>query len=110
MLDFLLPAGLLDGEPLNWFAFVSRAGEAGGAEAPRVLILESFAEGAAFVSRYAADFRYLTDTGYPSREAAVEDCANEFGHALGVWTPIPEGETNLEAYVRLQVAGHTSGA
>ena len=110
MLEFLLPAGLLAGEPLNWYAIIRpesfrpppgadepRAAPE-GAE-PRVLLFESFQEGLVFISRYAGDLAYITDTGYPNREDAVADCAEEFGEDLGQWTPIPDDVEDLERYV-----------
>ena len=119
MLEFLLPPGLIDGEPLDWYAVVRPTefrgtaydgkpfSAASGAEA-RILILESLDEGTAFVSRYAADFGYITDTSYGSREEAIADCSSEFGDQLGTWTPIPDGVDHAETYVlsHLAKAGH----
>ena len=110
MLEFLLPPGLIDGDPLDWYAVVrpnefdavSYDGKPfsapDGAEA-RILILESFEEGSVFVSRYSGNLGYITDIGYQSREEAVAHCGEEFGDQLGTWTPIPEDTEHAETYV-----------
>lgn len=110
MLEFLLPPGLIDGDPLDWYAVIRPAefsptsydgkpfSAPEGAEA-RILILESFDEGAVFVSRYSGDFGYITDISYQNREDAVADCSAEFGDELGMWTPIPSEVDHAETYV-----------
>ena len=115
MLEFLLPRGLLDGDPPSWYAVVRpdqlhapsydgkpRCG-AEGAE-PRILIMEAGGESDVFVSQYAEDLGYLTDSWYPTREAAIQDCEAAFGDQLGTWQPIPEGESHPEGYVLRRLA------
>jgi hypothetical protein len=107
MLEFLQPPGLLDGSPPSWYAVV-RADElspptydgkprtaAHGAE-PRILIMEPGDESDVFVSTYDATLGYITDSWYPTREAAVADCEEHFGDDLGTWIPIPENESTEE--------------
>lgn len=114
MLEFLQPPGLLDGDPPSWYAVV-RASElsppaydgkpraaADGAE-PRILIMEPGDESDVFVSTYDATLGYITDTWYPTREAAITDSEEQFGSDLGPWTPIPDNES-AEEYVLSRIA------
>jgi hypothetical protein len=114
MLEFSLPEGLLDGDPPYWFAVIdpgnfhpppydgTRKG-ATGAE-PRILVLEPGGEMDAFVSQYAGNLGYITDSWYPTREAALEDAVSVFGELLGPWVPVPVGESDPEAFI-LRTAG-----
>jgi hypothetical protein len=114
MLEFELPPGLLDGEPPSWYAVIRsdelhaqeydgtpRAAPE-GAE-PRILIMEPGDESDVFISSYDGQLRYLTDSWYPTREAAVADCETEFGDHLGPWTPIPEDEPDVEKYALTRI-------
>ena len=115
MLEFQLPAGLLDGNPPSWYAVV-RAGELQppaydgtprsapeGAE-PRILIIEAGGEHDTFVSYYAADLGYLTDAWFATREAAIQDAEVTFGEDLGPWLPVPHGESHPETFVLHRLA------
>ncbi|MDB4906257.1 MAG: hypothetical protein JWO05_1041 [Gemmatimonadetes bacterium] len=113
MLEFLLPAGFLDAEPPYWYAvvrpsdlsFASYDGEPRRAPPDaetRVVVFEPAGEGiegGVFVSRYAASLGYITDSWYPTREAAITDVSHELGEELGPWTPVPESEDHPESYV-----------
>jgi hypothetical protein len=115
MYEFLLPIGLLAGEPPYWYAVV-RPNEFpptpytgqprnGSPEAEtRVLILEPGGGIDAFLSPYDASLAYQTDSWYPTREAAVEDVTEEFGDSLGAWTPVPEEEHDAELFVLRRVS------
>ena len=115
MLDFLQPRGLLEGDPPSWYVVIrphelrapsydgTPRGAPEGAE-PRILLMEAGGESDVFVSQYAENLGYLTDTWYPTRESAVEDCQALFGGDLGPWQPIPESESNPESYVLRQLA------
>jgi hypothetical protein len=115
MLEFQLPAGLLEGDPPSWYAVVRahelhtpaydgtpRAAPA-GAE-PRILIMEAGGERDVFVSHYAEDLGYLTDLWFATREAAVQDSEATFGEELGPWLPIPSGESHPESFVLQELA------
>ena len=110
MLEFLLPVGLLDGEPPSWYALVRpddlrpapydgvpRAARS-GAE-PRILVLEAGGAADAFVAEYAADLGYISDAWFPTREAAVSDAVARFGDSLGPWLPVPAAEDPPEHFV-----------
>jgi hypothetical protein len=110
MLDFQLPNGFLSGDPPSWYAVIRPAElrparydgvprHAAEASESRILILEAGAEGDVFVSEYAEDFGYVTDTWFAAREAAVDDVEQRFGDQLGVWLPVPAEESDPESYV-----------
>ena len=102
MLDFLLPPGFLDAEPPYWYAVIRAP-----AATARVLVFEPGGEGlegGVFVTRYGPALDYLTETWYPTREAAIADVTEEFGDDLGPWTPVPESERDVERYLRATVA------
>ncbi len=118
MLEFLLPPGLIDAEPPYWFATIRGAElprqhydgvprPAVNLEAePRILVLEPGGAADVFVSHYAADLGYLTDTWYATREAALEDLAAIHGTDLDTWRPVPESESHPETYIlRLAASG-----
>ena len=92
MHDFLLPSGLIEGEPPYWYSVVGSS--------RLVLILEPGGEHDAFVSRYNAGLQYLTDSWHPTREDALSSCQEEFGEDLSAWRPVPRGETDVEGFVR----------
>ena len=111
MLEFLLPEGVLNGEPPYWYAVIgagagravpgydgSRHPAPDGAKA-LVLVLEPGGEDDAFLSAYDATGGFIEDTWYPSREEALESAASEFGAALGTWQPVPEGTDDPELFV-----------
>ena len=111
MYEFLLPAGLLDGDPPYWYAVVGTgegrairgyAGERRAASegaATRVLVLEPGGGTDCFVAHYDATGGYITDYGYPTRESALEDLATEFGDLIGTWKPVPLDVSDTEQYV-----------
>jgi hypothetical protein len=108
--EFLLPAGLLDGNPPYWYAVVGAGtgpairdykgvhGAPAEGAVPRVLVLEPGAEWDCFVSRYDVTGGYITEHGYPTREQALEDLAAEFGDLLGSWKSVPEQIQDAEHY------------
>lgn len=119
MLEFQLPAGLLDGDPPSWYAVV-RAHELHtptydgtpraapeGAE-PRILIMEPGGENDVFVSHYAENLGYLTDAWFPTRESAVQDSEATFGDELGPWLPVPGRESHPERFVLHRLASQRS--
>lgn len=110
MHEFLLPPGLIDGEPPSWYAVVRpmelrtpsydgipRSAATGAS--PRILILEPGGEHDVFVSEYAEDLGYITDSWFATREAALEDADDRFGDGLGPWLPIPAPEAHPETFV-----------
>lgn len=119
MLEFLLPQGLLSAEPGFWYAIIGdeavpargydgipRAAEEGAATC--VVMLEPAGEGiegGAFVARYSASLGYISDAWFASREAAIEDIVAEFGEEVGPLTPVPDDESDPEAYVLRAVGG-----
>jgi hypothetical protein len=118
MLEFTFPAGLLDGHPPYWYAVVRKSefprqdydgyprAAPPGADT-RILVLEPGADADAFLSRYDSSLRYIQDTWYPTREAAVQDVDAEFGSQLTTWMPVPEDEPDAETFVLRAVgSGH----
>ena len=116
MLDFLLPPGLIGGNPPYWFAVVvgSVRPPAGYDGVPRpgdpdartwVLVLEPAGEHDAFVSRYDAAFGFQGDEYFGTREAAIAAAEEEFGESLGTWQPVPESETDAEAFALRAASG-----
>lgn len=106
----MLPAGLLDGDPPYWYATVGQgAGRAISGytgerrRAPenattRVVVLEAGGAADCFVAHYDATGGYITDYGYPTREAALEDLAIMFGEKVGTWRPVPPHVPDAEQY------------
>ena len=110
MLEFLLPPGLLAGTPPSWYCVVrphefraprydGKPRQASANAETRILILEGVSEDAVFVARYADTLGYLSDTPYPTREAAITGCHEDFGDKLGPWLPVPAHERHPESYV-----------
>jgi hypothetical protein len=113
VLDFLLPAGLVESDPPYWFAIVSpkfAAGPTGhGAEVAsppdatpnaRFLLLEPGGAADAFMSKYDQQGSFMGDTWYATREEALQDASEEFGPALGEWRPVPASDIGTaERYV-----------
>src|SRR4051812_40423125 len=110
MLEFQLPTGFLNGEPPSWYAIVRPGAlrpsrydgvprQAANEAEPRIFILEQGGESDVFVSEYAEDLSYITDSWYPTREFAAEDLETRFGDQLGPWSPVPGEESNPESYV-----------
>jgi hypothetical protein len=98
MLEFLLPAGLVEGDPPYWFALVGSApserltghgASAGAATGQRSLLLEPGGDTDAFLSEYDQRGSFLGDTWYGTREEALEDASQKFGPTLGEWRPVP---------------------
>lgn len=116
MYEFLLPAGLLDGDPPYWYVVIgSGAGRAisgytgerrGASEGAttRVIVLEPGAGIDCFVAHYDAAGGYITDYGYPTREAALEDLATEFGDTIGTWRPVPPHVSDPEPYALIHAS------
>jgi hypothetical protein len=110
MLEFQLPAGLLNGDPPSWYATIGsdaswpehfdgtrRAAALGSAV--RVVILEPGGELDVFVSEYAETLGYIMDRWFPTRESAIQDYDQMFGDQLGSRHAIPEAESHPEGYV-----------
>jgi hypothetical protein len=108
--EFLLPTGLIDGDPPSWFAVVRPAElrapsyngiprPAATGALPRILILEPGDKHDAFVSEYAEDLGYITDGWFATREEAVEDADRRFGDSLGPWVPVSADQTHPESFV-----------
>lgn len=109
MLDFLLPDGLLNGEPPFWFAVVGGAhGLPSGYDGvprpgrtdaeTRVVVLEPAGEDDAFLCRYDAALGFQGDGWFATREEAVAAAEEEFGEGLGRWRPIPADATHPETF------------
>jgi hypothetical protein len=110
MHEFLFPTGLIHGNPPSWYAVVRptelRAPSYDGiprpaatGALPRILILEPGDERDAFVSEYAEDLGYITDSWFATREEAVEDADRRFGDSLGPWMAVAAHETHPESFV-----------
>jgi hypothetical protein len=111
VLDFEYPTGLLDGLPSHWYAVVGTgAGRVvrdyqGMANAPvgspvALLILEpGGGDQDAFVSRYDAQGRYVSDSWYRTREDALEDAAAGYAIGVGDWHSVPDETVDIEVFV-----------
>ena len=119
MLEFQSPAGLLDGKPPSWYAVIrpddlkppeydgTPRAAADGAE-PRILTMEAGGTHDVFVSEYAETLGYITDSWFPTREAALDDSDDRFGEDLGQWLPVPENESHPESFVLRTLASNHS--
>jgi hypothetical protein len=111
MLEFLLPDGVLSGEPPHCYAVIgggagraipqydgSRRAAPEGATA-LIVVLEPGGEADTFLSTYDSTGGFIQDSWYLTREEALEAAAAEFGTALGTWHPVPAGTDDPELFV-----------